>query len=138
VISYHDSAVGLTTDDIMDGFFEGWPQPPSRITHVKLLQNSDLVVLAKDDATGKIVGYITAITDGVLSAYIPLLEVLPFYRRHGIGHQLVARMLERLSETYMIDLSCDPSLQGFYEQHQMQAAVAMIKRNYRRQSGASD
>jgi hypothetical protein len=29
---------------------------------------------------GRVIGFITAVTDKVLSAYIPLLEVLPAYR----------------------------------------------------------
>ena len=39
-------------------------------------------MLARDDA-GRVVGFVTAISDGVLSAYIPLLEVLPEYQGAG-------------------------------------------------------
>ncbi len=54
-----------------------------------------------DDENGKFVGFITAITDKILSAYIPFLEVLPEYQRQGIGKELVKRMLEkRQRETF--------------------------------------
>ena len=135
MIAYVDSVQNLTLDSLAAGFFDGWPDAPSRETHVKLLRQSDFVILAMDESTEKVIGFITAITDGVLSAYIPLLEVLPQYRYQGIGHELTRRMLDQLSDFYMIDLSCDPSLQTFYEQHNMWSAMAMVKRNYDRQSG---
>jgi predicted N-acetyltransferase YhbS len=61
-----------------------------------------------------VVGFITAISDGVLSAYIPLLEVLKPYQGQGIGGRLVQRMLDQLNGYYMIDLLCDPELESFY------------------------
>ncbi len=135
MIAYLDSVQNLTIDSLAAGFFDGWPDAPSRETHVKILKQSDFVILAMDESTEKVIGFITAITDGVLSAYIPLLEVLPQYRHQGIGNELTRRMLDQLSDFYMIDLSCDPSLQTFYEQHNMCSAMAMVKRNYDRQSG---
>lgn len=127
---------GLRADQLQ-GFFVGWPNPPSTETHLKLLMKSDEIVLAIDDQTKQVVGFITAISDGVLSAYIPHLEVLPAYQRQGIGKQLVEAMLYKLSGLYMVDLVCDPPLQSFYERFGLQRASAMIKRNYQRQSGAA-
>lgn len=135
MIRYLHFAAHLTQANIMDGFFEGWPQPPSRETHLKLLKNSDYVVLAMDDTNDTMIGFITAITDGVLSAYIPLLEVLPPYRQQGIGRELVSRMLEQLRHLYMIDLMCDPALQTFYGKLEMFPTVGMSKRNFNRPSG---
>ena len=63
--------------EMLEGFFVDWPNPPSTETHLKLLSNSYKVVIAIDPTINKVVGFITAISDGVLSAYIPLLEVLP-------------------------------------------------------------
>lgn len=82
MISYTDSIESITADKLR-GFFVGWTNPPSPETHLKLLANSYKVVLAIDDETGNVVGFITTISDGVLSAYIPLLEVLPAYQRQG-------------------------------------------------------
>lgn len=72
---------------------------------------------------------------GVLSAYIPLLEVLPAYRGRGIGRELVRRLLEGLRGRYMVDLLCDPALQPFYARVGMRPATGMMVRNYARQSG---
>ena len=51
----------------------------------------------------------------MLSAYVPLLEVLPEYRGQGIGTELMRRLLARLEHLYMVDLSCDAELEPFYE-----------------------
>ncbi|CAN5640814.1 GNAT family N-acetyltransferase [soil metagenome] len=130
-----------TVDDIdasqLTGFFVnwGWPAHPTPETHLWLLQNSAEVVLAIDDETTQIVGYITAISDGVLSAYIPLLEVLQPYQGRNIGSDLVRRMLDKLQHVYMIDLLCDAGVQPFYERLGMQPAAGMLIRNYNQQTG---
>jgi GNAT superfamily N-acetyltransferase len=89
-----------------------------------------------DTTTGTIVGFITAITDRVLAAYIPLLEILPEYQHQQIGKTLVMKMLEQLSRYHMVDLPCDTNLQPFYEQFGMQCATGMFFRNYDKQTGA--
>jgi ribosomal protein S18 acetylase RimI-like enzyme len=131
-----------TADDIspeeLEGFFVGWPKPPSPDTHLRLLKNSDEIVLAIDASTRAVVGFITALTDHVLSAYIPLLEVRTEYRHRGIGSQLVRRMIERLSSLYMIDLVCDPDLQPFYTSLGMQPITGMKIRSYQYQSGRKE
>jgi ribosomal protein S18 acetylase RimI-like enzyme len=134
MIFYTDSIANVTAKDL-GGFFDGWLDPPAPATHLRLLAGSDAVVLAVDDETGKVVGFITAISDGVLSAYVPLLEVLPAYRGRGIGSELVRRMLDRLSGLYAVDLLCDVELQPFYARWGMKAASGMLVRNYDRQSG---
>lgn len=123
------------TEQMLNGFFVDWPNPPSPTTHLKLLQNSSHIILAIDPETNQVAGFITAISDGVLSAYIPLLEVLPAYQNQGIGKELVERMLEQLNELYMIDLCCDEDLVPYYKNFGMMQTNAMMKRNYARQSG---
>ena len=133
MITYTDSLDGITADHLRGGFFEGWGNPPTPETHLHLLQGSTHVILAMDGA--QVIGYITAISDGVLSAYIPHLEVLPRYRGAGIGSELVKRMMNKLTHLYMIDLICDPNVQPFYERLGMRPYSGMIYRNYDHQSG---
>ena len=134
MIAYVDSPEDITPEQLL-GFFVGWPNPPSPDTHLRMLRGSGHVVLAIDDASGHVVGFITAITDGVLSAYIPLLEVLPDYQHVGLGGELVRRMIVRLRDLYMIDLLCDPELQPWYADFGLQPAAEMLVRNYERQAG---
>ena len=135
MISFVESPESIQVEQLSRGFFEYWPNPPSPETHLTLLRESDAVVLALDESSRTVVGFITAISDGVLAAYIPLLEVVPEYRDRGIGKELVRRMLERLDDLYMVDLLCHPSLQGFYQSLGMEPAVGMIRRRYDRQDG---
>lgn len=117
----------------LSGFFVGWPNPPSQETFLKLLEGSYRVVLALED--DKVIGFINAISDGVLSAYIPLLEVLPEYQSKGIGKELVSRMKEMLSHLYMIDLLCDEELIPYYEKLEMSRATGAFIRHYENQNG---
>jgi ribosomal protein S18 acetylase RimI-like enzyme len=133
MISYVDSAASITPDQL-DGFFVGWPDPPSPETHLKVLVNSAHVLLAVDDETGKVAGFITALSDGVMAAFIPLLEVLPAYQGRGIGTELVRRMLGKLSGLYAVDLICDPELQPFYARLGMKPYTGMIWRRYETQA----
>lgn len=120
---------------MLTGFFSGWKTFPSAEKHLTLLKNSEYIILAYDDEKKKVAGFINSVSDGVLSAYIPLLEVLPEYQRCGIGRELVKKMMEKLKGYYMIDIVCDESIQKFYEKSGLQKYTAMIKRNYDKQSG---
>lgn len=113
MVEYVSTADGIQRDQLTGGFFSGWPVKPSPHRHLELLRRSYAVELALDE--GKVVGFATATSDGVLSAYIPLLEVLAQYQRQGIGSELIRRLLLQLEGLYMIDLSCDEALEPFYE-----------------------
>jgi ribosomal protein S18 acetylase RimI-like enzyme len=136
-IRYVHELDGIGPADL-EGFFEGWPDPPSPATHRRLLASSAEIVLAVDDETGSVVGFVTAVTDGVLSAYVPLLEVLPAWRGRGIGSELVRRLVARLESLYAIDLTCDPNVQPFYERLGFVRTTGMAIRRYDRQSGADE
>ncbi len=133
---YKNCLDGITSD-MLKGFFVDWPNPPNPQTHLKLLKNSSKVVIALDDNANQVVGFITAISDGVLSAYIPFLEVLPEYKNKGIGKELVKRMLKELDDIYMVDLCCDDDLVPYYEKFGMIKSNGMLVRNYEMQSGNS-
>lgn len=133
--TYRDNVAGLRTSQLCGGFFSGWPSHPNPATHLRLLAGSEHCWLALDDATDEVVGFITAVGDGVLSAYIPFLEVLPSYRGRGIGRELVRRMLATLNDLYMVDLSCDPEMVPFYRQFGLRKGVAMMRRRYDAQQG---
>jgi ribosomal protein S18 acetylase RimI-like enzyme len=134
-VTYTTTLADLTPADLTGGFFEGWPNPPSPEAHLRILRGSSHVVLARDTATGHVIGYINAVSDGFHSAYIPQLEVLPAYRRRGIGAELVRRMLDQLGGFYAVDLLCDEDVQPCYERLGLQRARGMLWRNYARQSG---
>lgn len=112
MIAYRDGAGEAGADELAP-FFVGWPSPPTPERRVEMLRGSDVCVLAYDGE--RLVGFVTAVTDGVFAGYVPLLEVLPEYQARGIGSELVRRALEHLEGLYMVDLACDEELVGFYE-----------------------
>ena len=128
MISYMTPPEDLGPDDLK-GFFQGWAAPPGPRDHLRILRGSGHALVAMDG--GRVVGFITAITDGTLAAYIPLLEVLPEYRGRGIGSELVRRMLGRLGGLNMVDLMCDAPLRPFYERFGMVAGTGMMIRRHR-------
>ncbi|WP_102125037.1 GNAT family N-acetyltransferase [Deinococcus planocerae] len=118
----------------LQGFFEGWPDPPSPETLRRLLSQSYRVSLAVD-GQGRVVGLAQAVSDGVLTAFVPLLEVLPEHRGKGVGTALMRHLLGQLAHLYAVDLGCEGDLVPFYERLGMQRGNAMILRRYDRQSG---
>ena len=114
VITYTSDLSGVLPSHL-EGFFVGWPHAPSPDRHLAVLEGSRHVVLAREGTEDRVVGFVTAVGDGVLSAYIPLLEVLPEFQGRGIGTELVRRLLADLVDLYMVDLCCDEALVPFYE-----------------------
>jgi ribosomal protein S18 acetylase RimI-like enzyme len=126
---------GITPDDLAGGFFVGWPSPPTPPTHLRILHGSRAVALAIDDTTKNVVGFATALGDGVLTAYIPLLEVLPDYQGLGLGTKLVESLIHELSPCYMIDVCCDDDVVPFYERLNFAQSNSMLRRDYSAQAG---
>lgn len=128
-IRYEEDPQRIDVDQLGGGFFDGWPAAPTPEQHLAHLRASEVAVCAIDAETNTVVGFVSALGDGVLTAFIPLLEVLPPYRRQGIGSELVRRVLARLGDRYSIDLVCDPDLVPFYERFGGRPLTAMAWRN---------
>ncbi len=129
MITYTTSLENITPE-CLNGFFVGWRAPLSPEDHLRVLRASYRSILAVDDSTGQVVGFINAISDGLFSAYIPLLEVLPECKHQGIGSELVRRLLQELEHMNMISLSCDDDVVPFYERFKMFKVNAMIVRRF--------
>jgi ribosomal protein S18 acetylase RimI-like enzyme len=127
-VKYDDDLSALRPGDLAE-FFVDWPVSPSPEQRLAILRGSDHIVLAREEDSERVVGFVTAITDGVLSAYIPLLEVLPEYQGSGVGTELMQRLLAKLRDLYIIDLVCDPQLEAFYRRFGMVPLTGMALRN---------
>ncbi len=115
-------------DATLEGFFVGWPNPPSAATLRRLICESDIRFFAIDSDTGQCVAYLTGLTDNVLFSYLSSLEVLPDYQGRGIGQELVQRFLETTTHVYATDLVCDPEVQPFYQRCGLIPYHAMVMR----------
>lgn len=133
MIIYKDSLSEISVNQLK-GFFVGWPTPPTPETHLEILRKSSYCVLAIDNDTENVVGFINAISDNIMSTYIPLLEVLPEYQKKGIGQKLVRKVLNKYKDLYMIDLCCDVETQPFYEKLGLKKMTGMYIRNFDRQA----
>lgn len=127
--------LGGITSAQLQGFFEGWPNPPTPDTLHRLLASSYRISLAVEES-GRVVGIAQAISDGVLTAFVPMLEVLPESRGRGLGTALMRHLLAQLDHLYAVNLSCDADLVPFYERLGLRRGNAMIRRNYARQDGS--
>jgi GNAT superfamily N-acetyltransferase len=120
VIRYTDD-IAEVDEDMLSGFFVGWPRSPSPAQHLAVLRGSFRAVVAIDDAAGRAAGFVNMISDGVLTASIPWLEVLPAYQGQGIGTELTRRVLVGTHEFYSVDLLCDAPLLPYYARFGMTA-----------------
>ncbi|MCK4283961.1 MAG: GNAT family N-acetyltransferase [Candidatus Brocadiae bacterium] len=129
MIEYTDTSDAITPG-MLQGFFVGWKRPHDPETHLKILANSGVKIVAVDPDEHRVVGFAVALTDHVQQAFIYLLEVLPEYQNQGIGTGLMRRILEKLRGIPCIDLTCYPALQPFYSRFGMQPSVGMVIRDY--------
>jgi len=132
MIVYSTDISGLTENQLDGGFFVGWPSPPTRTQHLGVLLGSYRVVLARDSASDdRVVGFVNLISDGVLTGFIPWLEVLPQFQGQGIGSELIRRILAETGHLYSVDLACDESLRPYYERLGMRSGTTnMAVRRY--------
>jgi ribosomal protein S18 acetylase RimI-like enzyme len=129
MISYTTDLSGLTEDQL-DGFFVGWPSPPTPAQHLAVLRGSHKSVVAREGDDGRVVGFVNMISDGVLTAFIPWLEVLPDYHGQGIGTELMRQVLAGTEHLYSIDLVCDEPLRPYYERLGMRPVPGMALRHW--------
>jgi ribosomal protein S18 acetylase RimI-like enzyme len=135
-IMFRSDLEGIKAEHLVD-FFVGWPDPPTPQRHLEVLAASHGIEIAVDESTGHVVGFINAISDGLLTAYIPLLEVLPEYQGRGIARVLIDHLLARYRDLYMIDLCCDEEVVPIYEPRGFKQSIGMVLRNYDRQSAGA-
>jgi GNAT superfamily N-acetyltransferase len=114
MIDYTDDMTSIE-EKMLSGFFVGWPRRPSPAQHLAVLRGSYRAVVAIDSAAGHVAGFVNMISDGVLTAFIPWLEVLPPYQSQGVGTELMRRIVSGTEHLYSVDLVCDPDLVAYYE-----------------------
>ena len=72
-----------------------WGRTRSRADFEAQLASAWRVVGAYETATGRQVGFARAISDGVATAYLSDVFILPAARGGGLGRELVATMIDR-------------------------------------------
>ncbi len=94
----------------------------------RLLTSSDLVVSAREN--GRLVGFLTAISDGALHAFVTLLEVPESHQNRGIGRHLLELAISHFRGYYDIVLITDPDKGEFYKKLGFQEIYGMHIRDF--------
>jgi ribosomal protein S18 acetylase RimI-like enzyme len=128
-VIYYTEDLAAVREDMLDGFFAGWPRRPSAAQHLAVLRGSYRSVVAIDDTHGRVVGFVNMLSDGVLTAFIPWPEVLPAYQQRGIGSELMRRILDGTDRIYSVDLVCDAELVPYYQRFGMGSASSALLRH---------
>jgi ribosomal protein S18 acetylase RimI-like enzyme len=119
---------GRIITDELNTFFQNWKSPPSTETRSKLLTGSDLVITAREN--GRLVGFLTAISDGAMHAFITLVEVLESHQRKGIGRRLMELAISNFKGYYDIVLITDPDKGEFYKKSGFKEIYGMHIRDF--------
>lgn len=123
------SAANLTgTGQITLASHQERPVPPAALralyVHVNWVRRTDetglAAVLAAGPAIGawdgeELVGFVRALSDGHLAAYIEDVMVHQRHRKSGLGSALMTRLLAELEAVAVINLFCAPETVPFYE-----------------------
>jgi len=72
-------------------------------------------LLARDEETDDVVGFVCGMTDQVLILYIWDLEVMPDYKEQGVEDELLAHLLDRYSDLYQINANPDSAIQAYFK-----------------------
>lgn len=112
-IEYRDTK-RIEADDLGDLFLSvEWSSGDYPEKLQAAMRNCDSVVSAWDG--DRLVGLMTAITDGVMHVYFHYLLVRPEYQAQGIGREIVRRMLDRYEGIHTKVLIAYTTQTGFYE-----------------------
>jgi hypothetical protein len=81
---------------------------------------------------------VTALSDGVTTAYLPLLEILPVHRRRCIGSERVRCVLLALGDPYMVDAACDADVLSCNQRLGIRPMTGAGLRRHAHQAGPPD
>lgn len=113
-ITIKDKSQALTSVQLEDLFLSvEWSSGHYPDKLVLAMQNYETVFTAWDGDT--LVGLISAMDDGVMTAYIHYLLVRPEYQGKGVGKQLLERTKEKYKVYLRIVLNSYNKECGFYE-----------------------
>ena len=112
----------------LNHFFQDWKSPPSLEIKGGLLNGADLIITVREN--GKLIGFLTAISDGVMHAFITLVEVLKTHQGKGVGTHLMKIAVSHFKGYYDIVLITDPDKGTFYKKFGFNKIYGMHIRDF--------
>lgn len=126
-----------TSSEIVNLYKAGnWWKPHYNASELsKLITNSFVFVVAIDKTSQKAIGMGRVISDGVSDAYIQDVIVLPEYRRHTIGKQIIETLIKYCHNHHIewIGLIAEPGSIEFYTSldfQQMKNHIPMLLKQW--------
>ncbi len=111
-IVYTDSDE-FETGELVDLYSSvGWQHADFPDILTRAIGNSGYVVSAREDE--RLIGLARAITDWATTMYVVDVLVRPEYQRHGIGQELMRRLLAPFRGYHTRVLIAEPGLEEFY------------------------
>jgi GNAT superfamily N-acetyltransferase len=74
----------------------------------------------------RLVGFVRALSDGHLAAYIEDVMVHQDYRRGGVGDLIMSRLLTEIKRSANVSLFCERPVARFYERHGFRATSYVL------------
>jgi GNAT superfamily N-acetyltransferase len=74
----------------------------------------------------RLVGFVIALSDGHLAAYIEDVMVHQDYRRCGVGDRIMSRLLGEIKQNANVSLYCERPVARFYERNGFRATSYML------------
>ncbi len=74
----------------------------------------------------RLVGFVRALSDGHLAAYVEDVMVHKDYRRGGVGERIMSRLLEEIKQSANVSLFCERPVARFYERNSFRATSYVL------------
>ncbi len=74
----------------------------------------------------RLVGFVRALSDGHLAAYVEDVMVHQDYRRGGVGDRIMSRLLGEIKQSANVSLFCERPVARFYERNGFRATSYVL------------
>ena len=101
----------------------GWSGPTNEEELREVLEVGPAVGAWDDE---RLVGFVRALSDGHLAAYIEDVMVHQDYRRGGVGDLIMSRLLTEIKRSANVSLFCERPVARFYERHGFRATSYVL------------
>jgi len=92
----------------------GWSRPGNEEDLAEVLEAGSAVGAWDGE---RLVGFVRALSDGHLAAYVEDVMVHRDYQHGGVGGRIMSRLLEEIGQIANLNLFCEPPVVRFYERN---------------------
>jgi len=101
----------------------GWSRPANEEKLREVLEAGPAVGEWDDE---RLVGFVRALSDGHLAAYVEDVMVHHDYRRGGVGERIMSRLLTEIKHSANVSLYCRRPVARFYERNGFRATSYVL------------